>query len=365
MGPVSPRRVRNDDEGEAAEGAALGALERLERSGVAVVHGGDGRGAAELEAHEVVRGGHERALRVLDAHGHEGEVGAVRVQRRAIGLQRHARGGPRRPHGVPRDLAAAHEGHGLQRAGRVGDVPHQPVLRREAQVGAYLGAHGHHPALPLPLAAEGAAVEAQLDLLRVGVGHDGDGPPFLPGPGPVREHVHHRLARPLALVEPEAVLGEARQVHDAEVRAAGRPVRFLARALPVVVGSGLAEVVEAGPHELAQHRGRGLEGRELHVRAVGPGRRDHVVAGDLVRRVLLVLLDGQVVDAARADAGGRLRAHHRPLRVRGQDLRVFADAVVEAGDVHLAREAVPDRVVDLVEGGRDRACRIFFVGRSR
>ena len=183
----------------------------------------------------------------------------------------------------------------------------------------------------------------------------------MPGPVPVRQDVHHRLRRPLALVEVEAVLREAGEVHDPEVGAARGPVLLVARLVPGEVRGRLAEVVEARPHELAQHLRRGLEPGELDVGAVRPARRDHVVARDLQRGVLLVLLDRQVVDAARADAGRRLRAHDRPAGVLGQDLRVLADAVVEAGDVHLVGQPVLDGVLRLVEAGRHGPRRVLLV----
>ena len=50
---------------------------------------------------------------------------------------------------------------------------------------------------------------------------------------------------PLALVEVEDVLGEAGRIDGAEVRALGRPA----------VRRGLADVVEAGPDELAGDEG--------------------------------------------------------------------------------------------------------------
>ena len=45
----------------------------------------------------------------------------------------------------------------------------------------------------------------------------------------------------------------------------------------------------------------------------------------------------------------------------GEDSRVLAHAVVEAGDVHLVGELVLDRVVDLVEARRDGPGRVFLV----
>ena len=77
--------------------------------------------------------------------------------------------------------------------------------------------------------------------------------------------------------------------------------------------------------------------------------------------MLLVLLDRKVVDPARADAGRRLRPHDRPPGVVGEDLRVLADAVVEAGDVHLVGQAVLDGVLRLVEAGGHGARRVLLV----
>ena len=187
------------------------------------------------------------------------------------------------------------------------------------------------------------------------------GCPSRPGPVPVGQHVHHRLRRPLALVEVEAVLREPGEVHDPEVGAARGPVLLVPGLVPREVRGRLAQVIEPGPHELAEHGRRGLEPGELDVRAVGPGRRDDVVSRQLERRVLLVLLDRQVVDPARADAGGRLRAHDRPPGVVGEDLRVLADAVVEAGDVHLLGQAVLDGVLGLVEPGGHGPRRVLLV----
>src|SRR5690606_25676777 len=79
-----------------------------------------------------------------------------------------------------------------------------------------------------------------------------------PRPVPVRQDVRHRQVRPPArLVEVEAVLGEAGQVDQAAVGAAR-----------AVVGRGLAQVVEAVPHELAGH-----------VRVTVQGGEDLVGAG--------------------------------------------------------------------------------------
>src|ERR1035438_881656 len=89
----------------------------------------------------------------------------------------------------------------------------------------------------------------------------------------MRQQVDHRLRGPVALIEVEAILREAGKVHSPEVGTARRPVGFVL-ARPVEVRRGLAEVVEAGPDELAEHAGALLLRVELDVGDGGPRWRD-------------------------------------------------------------------------------------------
>ena len=88
------------------------------------------------------------------------------------------------------------------------------------------------------LHAEALAVEEEFDRVTVGEADDGNDLAFTSGPVPVRREVQHGDFSPEALVEVEAVLGEAAGIDDAGTRGLGGPARF-------------AEVVDAGPHEVA------------------------------------------------------------------------------------------------------------------
>ena len=111
---------------------------------------------------------------------------------------------------------------------------------------------------------------------RRGVDVHGRHLPDALGPGPVRQDVRHRQLRPPArLVDVEAVLLEAGEIDDAEVRAARghadvaerfelrrhpRPRRLVGEIQQVrgvgVVRRRLAQVVEARPDELAERERR-------------------------------------------------------------------------------------------------------------
>ena len=91
------------------------------------------------------------------------------------------------------------------------------------------------------------AIDEELGFIVVGIAVDGSHlAPALLAPAPVRQQVYGvSLLLPVRAIEIVAVLGQAGEVADAEVAAARRPV--------AVVGSRLAQVVEASPYELADH----------------------------------------------------------------------------------------------------------------
>src|SRR5215471_4665795 len=90
-------------------------------------------------------------------------------------------------------------------------------------------------------------------------------------PGPVRQNVRHRMiGAPIRLVQIEPVLLEARQIDDAEIRAARRIKR-----------SWLAKVVKPGPHKFAANVRIAVLRRKLLVRRIGPRSEIKVIRADL------------------------------------------------------------------------------------
>ena len=166
------------------------------------------------------------------------------------------------------------------------------------------------------------------------------------------------LRRPSALIQPVAVLGESRQVDDAEVGTAGGEGNVadglapgghhlavgLLLFLRVEVGEhrrvhierrGFSQVVVAGPDKLSGAFGHLVFEAPLIVRAGGPGRGVQVIGTHLERRVhipalALFLLYRETVIAARRDAGGGFAAQHGLAGVLLYELPIQVRLVVEA-----------------------------------
>ena len=150
----------------------------------------------------------QTALGVQHLHGHEGYVAPVR----ADGVAVHGKGDGGRVAGgrnlsFQGDLSTLHPDR-LESAWLVGHIP------------------------------GGFAIEKQLDAIAIGVARDWQEHTLAAFPVPVREEVQHRLPAPLALVEVVAVLGETATVDDAGTGSSG-------------CAEGFAEVIDAGPHEVA------------------------------------------------------------------------------------------------------------------
>src|SRR3984957_3166885 len=126
--------------------------------------------------------------------------------------------------------------------------------------------------------------------------------------------------------------------------------------LPTEKWRRLADVVEAGPDKLTQHLRKTVLVREVYVGTIRPRRRDDIVAANLQRWVLLILLDRQLVNAAGAHAGRGLRSIDDPVRMLLHDLLIPHRLIIEAGDIHLVRKFVFDGRGPIVEGrcGRPR-----------
>src|ERR1039458_3342771 len=291
MAPGWPWRERTISSARPLKAWREVGLEGLERGRVAVVDAGDGCGPADMELHEVVGERAEVPVPVLDADRDEGEIRAIGRNRLAIGRQHDARGRAGGLHGIDGELLAVAVADRLQLTGRIGDIPLQPELADEGARLADIAAHWHREGVDAQfLAAERVAIEPQLDLLGVGVDRHRDLLTLVAGPVPVREEVQRGLIGPHTAVEVEAVLGEAGQVDDAEIRTMRGPIAGVA------VRRRLAEIVEAGPDEFTQDVRELVLGLELHVRAIGPGRSLDVVAAYLMVGGLAFQLHRQMID---------------------------------------------------------------------
>ena len=293
-------------------------------------------GALDLEFEEVVRVRDHDAGLVDDAGGDKSQVvsGEIDRQGRPVGLSGGNRLGFRPARAV---LVGDH----LQGAGFIDDIVPDDAV-------AFLG-----------FAAHGTAVDKEFRLVAGGVYMDGSHLSFAAGPRPVRQDVDHGQFRtPAGLIDPVAVLRETGQVDDAEVRAPGgkgnvgddlSPARDhllegLALFLGVEVGQHgrvhvegrrLAQVVIAGPYELAGAFGHDVFILPLVVGLGGPSGGVQVVGAHLERRLhrpplALFLLHGETVIPARGDAGGRFRTEHRLAGMVLHELGVLMRLVVEA-----------------------------------
>src|SRR5436190_19900980 len=100
-------------------------------------------------------------------------------------------------------------------------------------------------------------------------------------PGPMGEDVGHRVVgTPMGLIEVKAVLREAREVNDPEIRRA----RWITPAAP---WSRLADVVEAGPDKFPGDGGAVVLAKEFVVGRRSPARIVEVVGTHLMNRVVL------------------------------------------------------------------------------
>src|SRR6266851_2677288 len=75
----------HNQQGHAAKCSSMVGVKRLYRRRISVVHRSDLARAGHIEMHEIVSGGTQIPILVLDAHGHEREVIAVRLYQIAIG----------------------------------------------------------------------------------------------------------------------------------------------------------------------------------------------------------------------------------------------------------------------------------------
>ncbi len=178
----------------------------------------------------------------------------------------------------------------------------------------------------------------------------------------MRQNMDHRLGGPDALIEVVAIFGKTGKIDHSKIGAARRPVTL--RPSTVKKWSGLADVVETGPHELAEDVGVLVLIGKFDVGAVRPRRRDDVVTAELERFVLLVLLDREVIGSARADARVRFGSENDPLRMILHDVAVLHGLVVETGKIDFVGEFVANRITPLVEGRRGRSRGVFVVGEA-
>ena len=137
---------------------------------------------------------------------------------------------------------------------------------------------------------------------------------------------------PLALIEPIGILGDAVGVDDAEVRGLGRRPGAAGAGAGAVPGGGLADVVKAGPHELA---GAGIVGGHTPPGVAGHSAPAHgtlVVGGQELVIPFVLLATLPVVHAVAVDGGGGLGV---------VDLPALGDAVVQVsnGGVVIAHNA--------------------------
>src|SRR5689334_16126447 len=128
--------------------------------------------------------------------------------------------------------------------------------------------------------AQALAVQEQLDPLGVAVDPDIDRLPLLARPVPVRQQVGNGLIAPPGPVIVVAVLGEAADVQDAEVRVDAGPA----------VRRRLAFVVETGPDEAAGDERALGDGPPRPFRRLPPGRAVDIIGADVtLLRIVRVL----------------------------------------------------------------------------
>ena len=131
------------------------------------------------------------------------------------------------------------------------------------------------------LPAQRFSIQKQFHFFSIAIGHHWNALTFaaLASPVPMGHKVDHGLGGPLALIEVVTIFREPGEIDKAKIRTARRPV-ILVVAPPIRCG--LADVVEAGPHEFSEHVRELVLIGELDIGAIRPERRNRVVAADLV-----------------------------------------------------------------------------------
>ena len=168
---------------------------------------------------------------------------------------------------------------------------------------------------------------------------------------------HWHLRLPSALIQPVAVFGEARQVYDTKIGAAGRQRNVADHLAPGfhhlavgfllllrvevgehgrvhIEGRGLSQIVVTGPYKLSGALGNHVLILPLIVRLGGPAGGVKVVGTHLEGRIhvpalSLLLLNREAVIPARRDAGRSLGAQHRLSGVGVHKLLVQMGFVIE------------------------------------
>ena len=323
---------------------------------VAVVHAGDHAVTRNLEVDQIVGGGHQIALLIQNLHQDVRQVLTVcsddlPVWRQAD-LGRLAGGADH----IGGDLVALGVvGHGLQLAGL---IRHHP-LQINVAVLLLIGPSVLGLELVKDLFAQRFPVEEELHCGGIGIGLYPDTAlavlDVVSGvslPVPVGHQVDHGVvlhAGPDTLIHIKCILGDAGGIHRAEVRALGRPG---------AVGAGLADVVKAGPHKLAQNPFPVPVHLPGMLHGGAPAHRAAVIiaAADVKGIVILII-------APAAHGGRGLAAHDDPvgvLLIMGLIVGgiVTAFTVVEAGDVtdvghllHVVIAKASDEVIIALGGG--------------
>ena len=185
------------------------------------------------------------------------------------------------------------------------------------------------------------AVAEELDDRSVGVNHHfhivaGTEDHIIPIPGGKQVQGGHGLV-PLALVEPIGILGDAVGVDNTEIRGLGSGPGAAGAGTDAVPGGGLADVVKAGPHELA---GAGVVGGNPPPGVAGHGAPAYgtlVVGGqELVAPSAVAVAVLPVVYAVAVDGRGGLRVVNLPVFAQ-TGIQMAALGVVVADNAAILR----------------------------
>ena len=162
-------------------------------------------------------------------------------------------------------------------------------------------------------------------------------------PVPVHTDVYHGLLVPEGLAGIVGILGEAGGIRVAKVAVAG------------MIGRGLADVVDARPHELAQRKlGIAVLG-EHDAQILGAPAGGAVEQGGALQVIVTEDIGGfrEMIDAAAEHHGGGFAAVDDPIRVLGMMILLVFFRVVVAYRIHplgAVLRALPGHVVG-AEGG--------------